>query len=185
MDDIYIMNSTFVGFNCLWTNLVVKSDSVMFSVHSFPYYWFQILKISQSSANFRTVAIFLRINQQQIHNTLQDQNKRFFTCRHQTHTEKYKYYMPSFFDTFHAKSNSMILAYLQRPSYKNSEHKGRVPSVTSNNNSFFCTTPNSRVHHVVTANLGKLQLTKLGLALSDVALLKSFLNTTLNPSEGN
>jgi len=37
MDDIYIMNSTFVGFNCLSTKLSVTGDSAMLSVHDFPY----------------------------------------------------------------------------------------------------------------------------------------------------
>jgi hypothetical protein len=63
-------------------------------------------------------------------------------------------------------------AYRQRPSYKNSGHQERAASVTSNNNSFFRTIPNSRVHHVVTVNRGKLQSTKLRVALSDVTLLQ-------------
>jgi hypothetical protein len=75
-------------------------------------------------------------------------------------------------------------AYLQRPSHKNSGRKERAASVSSNNNSFF-------PYHLKFARppcwncqTGKLQTTKLGVALSDVALLQIFLNTTRHSSEG-
>jgi hypothetical protein len=40
MDDVYILNSTFMGFNYLSTKLGVTGDSLMLSVNNFPYYKF-------------------------------------------------------------------------------------------------------------------------------------------------
>ena len=92
--------------------------------------------------------------------------------------------MTASFDTVHAKSNSMKTAYLQISSYKYSGHQERAASFTSNNNLFFRTLPNSRIHHVVTVNRGKLHSTKLGVALRDVVLLQIFLHTNLNSLAG-
>jgi hypothetical protein len=78
----------------------------------------------------------------------------------------------------------MKLAYLQRPSCKYPVLEERAASVTSNNNSFFRTLPNSRVHYVLTVNRGKLHSTKLGVALGDLALLQISLNTNLNSLAG-
>jgi len=128
-DGLHLYNSgTFVGFNCLpkKKKLGVTGDSVMISVHNFPYYRSQIHKIlytSHVSANFRTIAaIFIRIDKK---NSLLSYSFRTNGSSRDAngHTEKYKYYMTTFFDSFHVESNSVKPAYFRRTSYKNSGYQ--------------------------------------------------------------